>query len=308
MTLIRLRPIAAILALLSGLALGAFSAPAQAQSIKAVVNGNPVTSLEVQHRRALVRLTQRTNPSEREVLDQLIDELLVREEAQRRRISVSEADVDSRYSGIARNVQLSVPQLNQVLGQQGTSERSFKQLIRAQLLYSQVLRSRFDISRAVSEFDISRQLSQRRDNAPASYRYTVRQVIFVLPRGAGNADIQRRRQEANAMRGRVKSCDSAVEMARNLRNVAVRDPAVRVTDQLDDELNAVLAKLPIGSATTPERGDNGIEMLVLCNREQTKDNSALRQQIQFELADEQFKAEGKKLLSDLRQKAVIEYR
>ncbi len=289
--------------------IGCFGAvPASAQSIKAVVNGSPITSLEIQQRKALVLLTEKKNLSNKQATDLLVDEALIKQEAAKRRITISDAEVDSRYGSVAASTKLTLPQLAQALAQGGTSDRAFKQFIHAQLLHRKLLSSRFDPSRAVKESDISAQLAQRKDQAKASHRYTVRQVIFVLPKNAGAGEVQRRRQEAASFRGRFSSCDEAAGFARNLKNVAVKDPTIRSTSQLGETLDKQLAGLKIGGMTSPERGENGVEMIMLCDRASINDDSALRQKIQFELADEQFKVERENIIADLRKRAIIEYR
>jgi peptidyl-prolyl cis-trans isomerase SurA len=301
----RIPAASALGALVLGLSL--WAAPASAQSIKAVVNGAPITSLEVQERKALVRLTEKKNLTDKQVVDQMVDEVLVRQEASRRRVSVDDEDVNSRYNNVAQSTKLSLPQLAQALAQGGTSDRAFKNYIRSQLLQRKVFASRFDISNAVKESDISSQLEQRKEKRTA-YRYTVRQIIFVLPKGASAADVQRRRQEALGFRNRFSSCEQAADFARNLRNVAVKEPAIRTTAQIGEALDKELSSLKIGGTTAPERGDQGVELIALCDRQTTEDDSALRQKIQFELADEKFKAERDKIMADLRKRAVIEYR
>ncbi|GGE46858.1 hypothetical protein GCM10007276_25030 [Agaricicola taiwanensis] len=296
----------------AALALAAFFAatPARAQSIKVVVNAAPITSLEIQQRKALLRLVERKSISDKEATEQLIDELLVQQEGARRRVTVADEEVNSRYASVAQSTKLSLSQLAQALAQGGTSERAFKNYIRGQLLTRKVLASRFDVSRAVAPSDITAQLAQQQKEGGGSsaHRYTVRQIIFVLPKNAGSGEVQRRRQEAMAMRSRVSSCEEAATFARGLRNVAVKEPTTRATSQIGETLDKQLASLKIGGLTAPERGDNGVEMIALCEREAISDDSYQRQKIQYELADEKFKAERDNIMAELRKRAVIDYR
>lgn len=292
------------------LAVAAIPATAQAQSIKVVVNAQPITSLEIQQRKALLRLVERKTVSDKEVIEQLVDELLVRQEGQRRKVSISEDEVNSRYAGVGASTKMTLPQLGQALAQGGTSERAFKSYIRGQLLNRRVLASKFDVSRAVGQTDITAQLAQQQQagKAPATHRYTVRQVIFVLPKKASDGEVQRRRQEANALRSRISSCDQAASVALGMRNVAVKEPVIRSTSQIGEQLDKQLSSLKVGSASAPDRTEDGVEMIVLCNREAIVDDSYQRQRIQSELADEKFKNQRSDILGDLRKRAVIEYR
>ncbi len=283
-------------------------APAAAQSIMAVVNGQPVTSHAVNQRKALTRLTARRNPGTREVIDQLIEERLILAEARRRNISVTQAEVDARYADVAKSVKLSVPQLAEVLGKAGTSPESFKDLMRSQIAYRKVLRASFNPRQAVSESDIAAQLASQDKKVEAAYRYTLREIVFVTPGGANASVMNQRRQEALAFRSRVKSCDQGAEFAKGLRNVAVLPPVIRTDSQLPDQLRTELARMQVGQVTAPSQGERGIEMLALCAKQESNDDTATRNQIQLELADEKFQVEARKIARDLRQRAIIEYR
>jgi peptidyl-prolyl cis-trans isomerase SurA len=278
-----------------------------AQGIAAVVNGTPITTLEVSQRRAFIRLTQHKDKSAREVADDLIDEALIMKEAARRGVAVKDADVDARFAAVAQGMKISTAQLEQGLAHGGTSARTFKQTIRAQLLYHQLVQSRFS-SASISEQAIAEQMAQRKNEAEDSFRATLRQVIFVLPKNASAAQVAQRKREAEALRSRFHSCDEGLKLARGLRDVAVKDPVTRNSAQLGKAFRDALVKLKIGQTMPPERTALGIELVAFCDKQETHDDSGLRQEVQAQLADEKFKVDARKFILDLRQRAIIQYR
>lgn len=277
---------------------------AQAQSIAAVVNTAPITSAQVSERQAFTRLTQRKNPPAREVLNDLIDETLVMQEARRRKITINDSDVNERFAQVAKSVKLSPAQLSQALSQSGASERTFKDNIRFQLAYRRLVSGSVNLANAISEKDIAAAISERRSESRI-YRYTIRQVIFALPKDAPAGRVSQRQREAQTLRGKIAGCDSVMAVARSMRDVAVRDPVFRTSTQLGAELDKKLAAIKVGQATEPQRTDLGIEVLALCDRQETRDDSGLRQQVQSELANEKLKDESKNYLQNLRRQAAI---
>jgi peptidyl-prolyl cis-trans isomerase SurA len=301
-------PLAPTLLALALLALPALAPHAQAQSIVAVVNGTPITSLEVSQRRNFVHLTQKKNLSQREVVDQLIDETLIIKEAARRHVSIPDSDVESRFGTVARGMKISPAQLTQALAQRGTSARTFKQTIRSQLLYQKLVQSRFNPMNAISEDKIASAMAERKGSERETFKATLRQIIFVLPKNASEGLVAQRRREAQGLRSRFHSCESGLAMAHGLRDVAVKDPVIRNTAQLGEQTRQALNKIKVGQTLPPERTDQGIELVALCDKQAAKDDSGLRQEIQVQLAGERFKVEARAYILDLRQRAIIQYR
>lgn len=285
------------------------SVPASAQTIAAVVNGTPVTSLEVRERRAFIRMTQRKEISARTALDDLINEVLVLREATRRGIPPDEADVDARLAAVARNVKLTPAQLGQALKQGGASTRTFKQNIRYQMVFRRLVGARTSqVTNSIPEELIATRIAQRKEKGAASHRYVLRQIIFVLPKNADAGRVAQRRREAEGLRGRFQTCERGVETAMGMRDVAVKDPVIRVSSQIGQDFRTRLDKVKVGHTTAPERTELGVEIVAVCERSEIADDSGLRQEIQLELADDGMKAESKKYLESLRRVAVIRYR
>ena len=53
--------------------------------------------------------------------------------------------------------------------------------------------------------------------------YTLKPIIFVVPKGSSAGLDDQRRREAEAFRGRFAGCDGVVEQARQLKEVVVRE-------------------------------------------------------------------------------------
>ncbi|HVV94291.1 MAG TPA: SurA N-terminal domain-containing protein [Hyphomicrobiales bacterium] len=301
--LARLVPVAA----LAVAALASASLPASAQSIVAVVNGTPITSIDVRERRAFIQLSQHKNETPRQVTDDLIDEALILNEAKRYGITASEAEVEARFAQVAQSAKLTPDQLAKALAQHGASARTFKNSIRAQLSYRTLLTRSFNPVNVVSERDVRKEMASNKSDAGKTYRYTLRQVIFVTSSKASPGEVARRKQEAEGLRNRFADCQSGPALARGLRDVAVKEPVVRDDTEFAKELRDELAHTAVGHLTKPQRIDLGIQMIAVCARRQVSGSEAERSQVLNQLADEKFKQEAKERIADLRRRAVIQY-
>ena len=100
---IRIRRIFAglVFAITAGAAL--LPAPAAAQQVVALVNGEPVTALDVAQRLKLHQVSTRRSPSRQELIEELINEKIKIQQAARLGIPVTDADVDRIFGQMAQS-------------------------------------------------------------------------------------------------------------------------------------------------------------------------------------------------------------
>jgi peptidyl-prolyl cis-trans isomerase SurA len=282
--------------------------PAYAQHIVAVVNGVPITSIDVSQRRAFIRLSQHKNVSAKQATDDLIDQALILKQAKMYGITTPDKEVEARFAQVAQSAHLTPEKLGQALARSGASERTFKEAIRTQLTYQTMLSRRFNAANAVSREAITKQLEASKGGNEQAYRYTLRQILFVVPTSAGARALAQRHSEAEALRRRFTSCDSGVALATGLRDVAVKPAVTRDSTQLPKEVRDTLGKTPVGHLSPPERVGEGYQVIAVCGRQSIKGGQARREEIASKLANEKFKAEAADYLKELRRTAVIQYR
>src|SRR6478735_4941188 len=106
--------IAATLLLLLGTA-----APSRAQSIVVMVNGEPITGLDVEQRTKLDQLTTQKTPSRQEVINELIDEKVKMKEGKKYGVDPGVSDINQSYEGMAQRMRISTDQLTKSLEVKG---------------------------------------------------------------------------------------------------------------------------------------------------------------------------------------------
>lgn len=284
--------------------------PVAAADVAATVNGDVITSADVSERAKLLKAIQggRT-PAQSAVLNELIDERIKLREATRLGAVPDDAQVEKAMEQLAKANKLTAAKLGDALSRMGTSAEAFKRRLRGELAWIQVVRA--------SESGIANENVPLAKLAPATsgqraVEYTLRQVVFVVPKGSGEAVYRQRMAQANALRGRFNGCESGLEVIRGMKDVAVRDPISRSSNQLGDELANVLEKTPKGKLTQPFRDQLGIEMLAVCDRVEVVDDSLFGQQRQraavtkaARVTPQQMEAKAKTMLAEMKSKAEI---
>lgn len=117
----------------------------------AIVNDAVITGTDVDQRVALIIAANNVKPSDedrerlrRQVLSGLIDETLQIQEAKAADITITKDEIDKAFNGVSRSFNKPVPELRTYLRAIGSSERSLRRQIEAELAWSRYLRRRVE--------------------------------------------------------------------------------------------------------------------------------------------------------------------
>lgn len=282
----------------------ASATPALAQSISVVVNGQPILTSEVQSRLALLKLQSGgKGGSVAAAQDELIDEKLKLTEAKRYGMNPDPAQVTAAFASIAQRTKLTPEQFSQAIAQRGVNAQTLKDRIGAEMAWAQLVRRKY--AAQVSARDPAATGATQPSNK--AVQYTLRVVVFVVPKGATDAQANQRRTEAVAARGRFPGCDGAVQFASALRDVAVKEPVIRSSSTLGKQLSDSLDKVKVGALSEPQRSDDGFEMIAVCERKDINDDTAFRAP-DDDASMRKLEDRSKAYLAQLKSRAIIERR
>jgi len=296
-------------ATLAILAAAAATARADAQTVVVVVNGDPVTNYDIEQRSKLVQLSTHKAASRQEVIEELINEKLKIQLLKRYNIDGIDKDVDNAFANTARRMRSTPKDFADSLAKQGVMTETLKSRMKADLIWTQIIRGRFQSSFQFSDADIATRLQTKNpENANAvGYDYTLRPILFVVPRGSPPAAFEARAKEAEALRAKFQGCEEGIALARGIRYVAVRQQVVKGSAELPPSLRDILAKTELGRLTAPEATQQGVEVYALCGKRQSE-NAPAKKEVRDEMFNEAFAVQSKKFLKELRDQAMIEYR
>jgi peptidyl-prolyl cis-trans isomerase SurA len=282
--------------------------PALAQHVVVLVNGEPVTALDIEQRGKFYQLSHKTM-TRQELLDELINEKLKIHEARRFKLVASDSDVDGAFANMASRFSMNSQQLTDTLTKAGSSAGSLKSRIRAETVWGQLVRGRFQSTLQVGEKDVLNAIETRKkDDKDAGYEYTLRPILFIVAKGSPPAAFDMRRREAEALKSRFQSCDEGIGFARALKDVAVRQAVVRTSADLPAALRGLLDGMQVGRLTTPDQTPNGIELFALCGKKETKADTPVKREMREEIFAERFQTQANRYLQEIRRGAMIEYR
>jgi peptidyl-prolyl cis-trans isomerase SurA len=282
---------------------------ARAQQIVVIVNGEPITALDIDQRSKLIELSTHKVPARQGVIDELIDEKLKVREAKKFNLEVSATEVDNTYASMASRMRFTPEQLTQQLAKSGVNPATLKARIKADLTWPQLVRGRYQASLQVGEKDLVPQLETKGEDDTVGYDYTLRPILFIMPPGSPETFVEGRKREAEALRARFQGCDEGLNFARALKDVAVREQVVRSSADIPPELRKVLDGIEVGKLTAPEVTKFGVEMFAICSKkESSADNSPSKRKARESVVAQRFEEKSKHYLQELRRGAMLEYK
>lgn len=283
----------------------AFASPAAAQKIVVMVNGDPITSYDITQMQRLSQLIDRKSISSKQALDDLIDERIKMQQAKRMQMSMDQKDIDRLYASIAQRSGRTPEQLTAGFAQAGLNARTFKNKLMADYVWGQYVRSRSGAV-TIRDSDIAAALQRRGATQLVATEYTLRPIVFVVPRNSNAYGA--RLKEANALRSRFTDCTSGEALVKEMKEVVMRQQVLRLSSDIPAAMAKILDNTPVGHLTPPEVSQSGVETFAVCAKNQVRGESSEKREIKDELSNAQFDAESKKMLEELRKSSLIEYR
>ena len=278
--------------------------PAFASEIKYVVNDIPITSGDIAHRAAFLKLQRKKGDAAQEMIDQT----LRLAEARRLGIRISDAQVEAAYQRFATNNKMQLGQLDGVMEKSGVSKDHFKEFIRAQMAWNQALSARYRSGEggSVTEQDAVRRMLDKGGAKPSATEYMLQQVIFVVPASERSATLAKRKREADAMRARFNGCTTTREFAKGLIDVTVRDLGRVLAPQLPSDWAEQIKATKVGGATTTRETERGVEFIGICSSREVSDDKTAQMVFQSEGSSDKAADDlSKKYVDELKAKARI---
>lgn len=282
---------------------------AQSTQVAVIVNGNAITNYDIAQRAAFLRLQRRTGNLQRLAREELIDETLRHIEMKKRNITVSDGEVNRAFAGFAERNHMTEAQMSQMLSQSGVTPEHFKSYIRMQMGWGRLVSARFRAEGMVSEEEAVQRMLKNGGVKPTANEYRLQQVIFVIPQNRRPAILDRRRQEANALRNRVHGCDNLHQLTKGMIDVTIRDLGRILGPQIPSEWERGVLATAAGRATPVQNTARGVEFLAVCSIRKVSDDRVA--QLVFSIQDSRSGAQKasaleKKYMKELRDKAQIQ--
>jgi len=283
---------------------------ARAQQVVVMVNGEPITNFDIEQRSKLTMLSTHKMPDRQDVINELIDEKVKIREGKKFSVDPSASDIDQSYASMSGRMRITPDQLTKTLEAQGIRAETLKARIRADMVWSSLVRGRYKESLQVGEKDVEEKVKEQGvEQTPDTpgFEYKMQPVVLVVPRGSGPDVIEARKKEAEALRTRIQTCAEANAFFKSMQNAAIRETVVKTSADMPAALREILDNTPVGHLTPPEITKQGVEMVVLCARDPAKVETPKKREIREKMYNAKYEAKSKSYLQEVRRAAMIEY-
>lgn len=133
----------------------------------------------------------------------------------------------------------------------------------------------------------------------------LKQVVFALPKGAGEDRKQALAAKAETARGRIAGCAGLDELAAEIGDPGSGDLGTVRPGDLPPRIRDVVISLPIGQPSPPVEVPGGLGILVVCER---TDSGVDRVKIRDRLSGQRLDMLARRYMRDLRRSANVDIR
>lgn len=293
--------------------------PAPAQTLfrpVAVVNDQAITGYDLAQRaQILVALgypSASPDALRSAALDQLVDEKLKLQAAQKIGVSVTPEMVESAIEQFARRAGTAPDAFRAVLNAQGVTDQALEDMARAEVGWMQVVRARFADRVEPGEAEIQSELTLQGARAGAEYR--VLEIGLPLAgEGRSAAETRALADELYAVLNAGGSFEEAVARYSEAPSAARGGEVGWITpERMPPELRRELDALEVGRVSRPLPVSGGLTILKLIDRRsggaQPQLDDTARQAVRNQLVNERGARMAEGLLQEMRREALIEVR
>lgn len=295
------------------------------EKVAAVVGENVVLASEVEEKAAPLmsevgrmpdpdKRSARASALRREVLDRLIDEELILQQATELKLSISSEQVDASIEEIKKQNNIDDDQLRDALKGQGMSMAHYRADIKRQLLRFRVLNIAVGSRVNVSDDEI-KAYYERHMKGGANTQVRASHIFISIPDGADAAAAAEKQAQAQKILERARGGEDFAKLARELSD----DAATRVEggdlgffgkDMLPKPIEELVFSMQPGDIRGPVRADRGFHVIKMVDRKikPPKPLDDVKDEIRMQLRQKDMERQTKNYLQELRKKTLVDIR
>ncbi len=249
------------------------------------------------------------------VVSEMVDEVLVSEQATKMRIRIGSQEVDRALKNMARQNGLAWPDFTRAIKAQGYDLAQYRQDLRRQLLRFKVVQTKLQGRLRVSKREIKSYYVRQVRRARAGDRCKLAHIVVAVEEDSGAATLAARRRRAQAILDRAEAGASFAALARRYSDderTAARGGALGWVDSTDlpEDLRDAVLSLGAGEMGGPLRVGHGFRVIKVHEWEASdvRPFDAVRETIRLRLLEQQMEQQERVWLAELRRKAYIDVR
>ena len=294
------------------------------EKIAAVVGENVVLASEVEEKAGPLladvskvpdpdKRAARASALRREVLERLIDDELILQQAVELKLTVTSEQIDSSIDEIKKQNSIDDDQLREALKAQGMTMATYRADLKRQLLRFRVLNIAVGSRVNVSDEEV-KAYYERHMKGSANVQVRASHIFIAIPDGADLTAVAEKKAQAEKIVERAKTEDFA-KLAREVSDDAATraeggDLGYFGKDMLPKPIEELVFAMKPGEVRGPVRADRGFHVIKLVDRK-TKDAKPLddvKDDIRMQLRQKDMERQTKIYLTELRKKTLVDIR
>jgi len=246
------------------------------------------------------------------ILNRLIDNKLVEQEARKSGIVIKEDEVMGVIRDILKSRNMQMSDLLQALNKDGMTFDAYKQEIKEQLQRQQLIRREIRAKIVVTDDEIGDYYRQHRDEYEGKEAIRIRQILLPVPATTDPAIRERARELAESILKRIKNGEPFESLAAQFS----QGPAVAAGGDIGfvekghmlPEVEKVAMNLNIGDVSPVIQSSQGFYIIQVVDKRGAglKPITEVRQEILMKLEDEKATKKFDQWVAELRNKSLID--
>jgi len=232
--------------------------------IIATVDGEPITSHEVQRYREASRSGE-NQLTEQQALEALITDKLLEREVRDKAIEVKPEDIDKYVEQVKQRNRIDDYRFEAALEAQGLTLKKYRERIKGELEKSQLVNREIRGRVSVSSDDIARYYEANRAEFLVGERVKLRDILFRVEPLDSEAEVERIRRKAEEVQALAMSDRSFEELAKQFSEGPGAEKGGLIgtvpRGELDAPLDRAAFALPPGGVSEVIRADGGFHIL-----------------------------------------------
>jgi peptidyl-prolyl cis-trans isomerase SurA len=295
------------------------------ERVAAVVGDSLVLASEVEDRVGplMSDVSRITDPEKRaaraaalrhEVLERLIDDELILQQATELKLSISSDQVDASIEEIKKQHGLSDDQLREALRTQGMTMAAYRTDLRRQLLRYRVLNIAVGSRVNISDDEV-RSYYDRHMKDGSNVQVRASHVFVAIPDGADAATAAEKQAQAQKILERAQAGEDFAKLARETSDDAATrndggDLGYFGKDMLPKAIEELVFAMKVGEVRGPIRADRGFHVIKLVDRKMKdpKPFDEVKDDIRMQLRQKDMERQTKSYLAELRKKTLVDIR
>src|SRR5262245_37015151 len=307
------------LSALFGLAVALVPSPAEAASYRVLVtvDDEPITEYDVEQRIKLREaLGYRPDPGDqrKKVLNNLIDDVVVRMEAKRNKVDVSDKQIDESIEKLAKGSNTTVEGLRDKLKEKGVSLAALKRHVTSTIVMRWLMSGKDSQKKTTADpAEIDRRLASISSDPRFKpiLLYQIIQIDLPVEQSAGamrDQLVYARAIEGRQIVERYKGCSTLRQAADGVFNVKINKQIEAMAERLPPEMRKVLEQAGTKRLIGPMPSQDGVRLIAFCGKRTAEAPKPTREMVENLILNEKYSAEVESTVRELRRKSFVDYK